>query len=482
MALYNNAGKIWKFLKEKGFNDFACAGIIGNMDAESGLNPMNLQDSYQGRLGMDDISYTEAVDNGTYTKEQFVNDSAGYSLCQWTYGPRKRALYEFAKTTGRSVGDLYCALGFFYDEITSRFASVLAKLKAADSVYEATRVMMVGYECPYDTSPAAIDRRVGIAQVYFNRFANNTGGVISMGYYTCKKGQASKLSEFFNSTEMDCHGRGCCSETLINKKLVEYLSKIRAHFGQPITITSGYRCPVHNRNVGGATGSRHGKGDAADIVVKGTAPRTVAQYAESIGIKGIGLYETSSDGHFVHIDTRDVKSFWYGQRQEYRSTFGAYNGSQSGGSTGGNIAPPIQQDDLLNFGDKGEAVRVLQRQLIDLGYSCGVYGADGHYGNGTVKAVKAFQEKNGLPADGIVGYQTRKALETATSELNNQTAMAKVVITASALNVRTGPGTENPSIASVRRGTVCELMEERNGWCRLKKPNGWVSMEYCRRL
>jgi uncharacterized protein YcbK (DUF882 family) len=49
--------------------------------------------------------------------------------------------------------------------------------------------------------------------------------------------------------------------------------------------------------------------------VKGVAPREVAKYAESIGIKGVGLYETSVDGHFTHIDTRTSKSFWYGQSE-----------------------------------------------------------------------------------------------------------------------------------------------------------------------
>ncbi|MGN1342286.1 MAG: D-Ala-D-Ala carboxypeptidase family metallohydrolase [Bacilli bacterium] len=87
---------------------------------------------------------------------------------------------------------------------------------------------------------------------------------------------------------------------------------MREHFNAPITITSAYRCLTHNSRVGGATGSRHTKGDAADIVVKGVSPKTVAQYAESIGIKGIGLYETSADGFFTHIDTRTTKSFWYG--------------------------------------------------------------------------------------------------------------------------------------------------------------------------
>lgn len=162
-----------------------------------------------------------------------------------------------------------------------------------------------------------------------------------MATNTYQKGVAVKLSASFVSTEFDCHGRGCCNTTIINPQLVIYLQKIRDHFGVPITITSGYRCPTHNRNVGGATGSRHGKGDAADISLRGIAPRQVAQYAESIGIKGIGLYETNADGHFVHIDTRSTKSFWYGQRQEPRTTFGG-NSTNNGG-----ITPPVSPSSVL---------------------------------------------------------------------------------------------------------------------------------------
>ena len=135
----------------------------------------------------------------------------------------------------------------------------------------------------------------------FYKYATNgnTEGENIMGYKTCTKGKAVKLSNNFNSTEFDCHGRGCCSKTLINEELVEYLQKIRDHFGKPIQVTSGYRCQIHNRNIGSGTGSQHTKGNAADIVVSGVSPREVAKYAESMGVKGIGLYETSADGHFA---------------------------------------------------------------------------------------------------------------------------------------------------------------------------------------
>lgn len=68
--------RIINFLRSKGLNDFGIAGVLGNMFAESGLNPRNLQNTYEKKLGMTDEQYTNAVDNGTYTN--FVYDKAGY--------------------------------------------------------------------------------------------------------------------------------------------------------------------------------------------------------------------------------------------------------------------------------------------------------------------------------------------------------------------------------------------------------------------
>lgn len=152
------------------------------------------------------------------------------------------------------------------------------------------------------------------------------------------KGKPTQLSTNFKSTEFDCHGKGCCSTTEVDPKLVEFLQVIRDRFGKSVHVSSGYRCPVHNKNVGGATGSRHGKGQAADIYIDGVKPKEIAQYAENMGIKGIGLYETSKDGFFVHVDTRTSKSFWYGQAQAKRTTF------QDANSAPAPVAPTVQVD------------------------------------------------------------------------------------------------------------------------------------------
>ena len=86
----SNEQKIWDSLKSRGLNDFAVAGIMGNLLAESGLRADNLQNSYEKKLGMSDAEYTAAVDSGSY--DNFVNDKAGYGLAQWTYYSRKQAL------------------------------------------------------------------------------------------------------------------------------------------------------------------------------------------------------------------------------------------------------------------------------------------------------------------------------------------------------------------------------------------------------
>ena len=68
------------------------------------------------------------------------------------------------------------------------------------------------------------------------------------------------------------------------------------------------------------------------------------------------------------------------------------------------------QHPTLRKGDKGDAVRELQHLLMERGYSLPKFGADGDFGNETLKAVKAFQKSHGLKEDGIVGQSTWAAL------------------------------------------------------------------------
>ena len=230
-----------------------------------------------------------------------------------------------------------------------------------------------------------------------------------------KKGSYTKLSENFNVSEFACHGSGCCSTVQIDEQLVAYIQKIRSHFGVPVTINSGYRCPTHNKRIGGSTNSYHARGMAADIAVKGIKPKEVAKYAESIGIKGIGLYETDRDGYFVHVDTRTSKSFWYGQKEEYRDTFGgipAYTQTEfiediqrAFGAKVDGIAGPETLGKTLTISAilnrKHPAVYYIQRRLKALGY-VEIGTVDGIAGGKFTSAVKHYQKDNGCFDDGEI--------------------------------------------------------------------------------
>ena len=132
LAGSTNAEKIWNFCKLKGMNDYGCSAVLGSFDCESGLNPMNLEDQYQRKLGFTDASYAEAVDSGRYTN--FVRDCAGFGLAQWTWWTRKQNLLNFAKDQGASIADLEMQLDFFIKELEGSFPSVLSTLKNAASV------------------------------------------------------------------------------------------------------------------------------------------------------------------------------------------------------------------------------------------------------------------------------------------------------------------------------------------------------------
>ena len=244
-----------------------------------------------------------------------------------------------------------------------------------------------------------------------------------MAIKTYKKGDHQKIAENFRAREFDCQGTGCCAETKIDEKLVEYLQQIRTHFGKPVYLTA-YRCKTHNdRTPNAAPNSYHIYGRAADFHIDGVAPEEIAKYAESIGIKGIGLYDT-----FVHIDTRESKSFWYSHAQQRRTTFGG--------------APVVEEYSLEQFvrdvqeacgaGVDGIAgsetlsktvtlsayknsthavVAAVQKRLHALGYTQ-VGEDDGTAGVKFSAAVQAFQRDNRCRVDGEItaGNQTWKKL------------------------------------------------------------------------
>ena len=157
---------IWNFLKGWLGNDYGVAGLMGNLDAESALNPINLQNTYNTKFGLTDAEYTAQVDAGSRTFE----DSAGYGLAQWTFYTRKRNLLNFAKERLCSVGCLGTQLEFLKKEMEEDFPSLVHTLKNAKSVAEASTAVLTVYERPADMGEAVKAKREQIGQVYLKKF------------------------------------------------------------------------------------------------------------------------------------------------------------------------------------------------------------------------------------------------------------------------------------------------------------------------
>jgi hypothetical protein len=139
---------MWDYFKSQGLNDYGIAGLMGNLYAESGFKPTNLQNTYEKKLGMTDAEYTAAVDNGTYTN--FVRDSAGYGIAQWTYWSLKQDLLNYVKQKNKSIGDGQIQMEFLAYQLSKDFSSIWKTLKNATSILEASNAVLLKFERPAD--------------------------------------------------------------------------------------------------------------------------------------------------------------------------------------------------------------------------------------------------------------------------------------------------------------------------------------------
>ena len=211
------------------------------------------------------------------------------------------------------------------------------------------------------------------------------------------KGKKVQIAKNFKSTEFDCNGKGCCSETPISTDLVKILQQVRDHFGVSVNLNCGYRCPVHNAKVKGASkNSKHMDGIASDIVVKGVHPMRVARFIETLPeFKGrIGVYTWDNKGNgFVHVDVRGTNS-----RAVYTENNTDYDNVTK-------FTVPIKR------GAKGKIVTVVERFLASKKYKDEKGKSHKYYegkidescGSKLEKGIILWNEHHGRPNDASWG-------------------------------------------------------------------------------
>lgn len=137
-----NAKQIYDILRAGGLTRAGALGMLGNMMAESSLIPNIAQ---RGMTKLSDEQYTTSADAGTIN---FVHDSVGYGLCQWTFYSRKQALLDYAKEMGCSVGDGVMQCYFCLNELREDYTAVFKTLCSSDDIDACADIICTQFERP----------------------------------------------------------------------------------------------------------------------------------------------------------------------------------------------------------------------------------------------------------------------------------------------------------------------------------------------
>ena len=119
----------------------------------------------------------------------------------------------------------------------------------------------------------------------------------------------------FTLDELKCKCGKCGSTGLEMKtELMEPIELLRERLGFPFVVTSGFRCPVYNRHVGGALLSAHCRGEALDLQILWTdALKLVAEALKFPVFMGFGINQKGEySSRFIHLDItpRDERIIW----------------------------------------------------------------------------------------------------------------------------------------------------------------------------
>lgn len=158
-----NEEKIWKFIYEKSHNAYGTAALMGNLMAESSLNPKNV-------TGSKDPDYIQKADSGTIN---FARDGHAFGLVQWCFYTRKEGLLAYAKSLNSSVGDINIQLNYMWKELKDSYKPVYESIINATNIKEPSDIIMTKYEKPANTSEAMKQKRADYGQKFYNMFVSS---------------------------------------------------------------------------------------------------------------------------------------------------------------------------------------------------------------------------------------------------------------------------------------------------------------------
>ena len=201
--------EVWWYLKKKmGLSDAGAAGVIANMEDESGVDPGILSIYVKQATDYTDESFTKGVNNGSISKDTFVNadldpngsrDSYGYGLVQWYAKDRKKALYERTVEKKIPINDLSAQLDFIKYETTQerpdRYANMIKVLKTTNDPAKAASI----FNEVFEVSGVAPVSRQNKAKKIYEELKGTDGTAITGSTYSGVSSSSSSSSSSSNS-------------------------------------------------------------------------------------------------------------------------------------------------------------------------------------------------------------------------------------------------------------------------------------------
>lgn len=511
--------KIWNYFLQKGFSAEGIAGIMGNIEAESGFIPNNVEN----RAPYTDEQYTTMVDNGTY--QNFIYDGYGYGIVQWTYSSFKRDLLNRSRNNKTSIGDLNMQLDQLYAHLQSE--NVINYLKNANNVKQAAIDFMLRFEKPYNQSIEAQNYRAANAERFYQQFKNNKKTdnqniknnlkynnnnkplVCMQTQSTCFKGtsQMKVLGVLWHST-------GANNKTLKryvqpsdndpNKALLLNKLGVNTNYNDwnHISIQAGLNAWIGTLADGTVTtvqtmpwdyrpwgcgssfrGSCNNGWIQFEICEDNLCDANYFQqaYKEACELTAYlcKMYNLNPKGTvsfngvnvpviLCHQDSYQLglgsnHSDVYHWFNKYGKTMDSVRNDVAailGNTSQDIIIPDANYNIILRYKDSGDKVRELQEQLIKLGYNVGIDGADGDFGKNTLSAVIKFQQDNNLDDDGEVGPQTKAAIQKALNKLQNQIYRVRKSWDDVSSQIGAYKNFENAKAAVIRLGSDYSVYDE----------------------
>ena len=179
MSKTDNEKKIWDLLMKEIKNPYGVAGLMGNLMAESSLNPFCKTGGKADIKKMPGQEYVDKVMCGHISSENFAHDGVAFGLAQWCYYSRKEALYKCIRENGLGLGSIEGQVGYILKELP-KYKTVWKTLQNAVSVGEASDIVLLRYEKPANVSDKVKAKRALYAEGYYERHAAGNSGIMKI--------------------------------------------------------------------------------------------------------------------------------------------------------------------------------------------------------------------------------------------------------------------------------------------------------------